>query len=308
LGISKGFSAKNPMVRAIHNVLIKKMISIMLVFFTINELKKHLNGLKSQKKTLGFVPTMGALHEGHLSLVKIAKSQCDYVIASIFVNPLQFNDKKDLDKYPHMPGPDKKMLEDAGCDILFSPSNEEMYPVKTEEIFDLGSLDKTMEGAQRPGHFNGVATVVKRLFEIVKPDKAFFGQKDFQQLAIVKRLVQLLDLDVEIIACPIIREADGLAMSSRNTRLSPDQRKIAPLLSRVLFQVKKMKDASLDEKKEFVKNEFSRQPEIHLEYFEIVNGKTLEPLKKLDPADHPVACIAAKIGDVRLIDNIILFD
>lgn len=284
------------------------MFSIMLVFFTINDLKEHLNALKKAGKTIGFVPTMGALHEGHLSLIKRAKSESNVVVCSIFVNPLQFNDKADLEKYPRMPQEDKKMLQNSGCDILFLPSVNEMFPVIKQEKFDLGGLDKIMEGAQRPGHFNGVVQVVKRLFEIVEPSKAFFGQKDFQQLAIVKRMVKVLNMRVEIISCPIIREKDGLAMSSRNTRLNPEQRKLSVKLSEALFKAKGMRHLPLKDIATHVEENFSDLKGVKLEYFEIVNGETLTPLQKINKAENPVACIAAKFGDVRLIDNIILFD
>lgn len=280
----------------------------MYVFYTISELKNHLNDFLANNKMVGFVPTMGALHGGHVSLIKKAKEENDVVVCSIFVNPMQFNDKKDLEKYPRTLAPDLKMLEKAGCNIVFAPSEKEVYPTESKEIFDFGLLDKVMEGKQRPGHFNGVAIVVKRLFEIVQPTKAYFGQKDFQQLAIIKALVKKLNLPVEIISCPIIREEDGLAMSSRNTRLNPEERKKSALISQTLFKVKEMKKSPLEEINQFVKDAFSNEPSFQLEYFEIVNFETLLPVKEINAEENPVACIAVKVGDVRLIDNVILFN
>jgi pantoate--beta-alanine ligase len=207
--------------------------------FTIAQLQEIILNHKKSGKTIGFVPTMGALHAGHISLIEKARAENNIVVCSIFVNPTQFNDPNDLIKYPRTPELDKQLLINAGCDILFSPAVDEMYPVKDERVFDFGGLDKVMEGAHRPGHFNGVAQIVSKLFNAVKPDKAYFGKKDFQQLAIIKYITKQLNLPIQIIPCETMREPDGLAMSSRNIRLNSEERKQALQLSKALFFVKK---------------------------------------------------------------------
>src|ERR1035437_3648920 len=212
----------------------------MTICGTIIEVNRLVSESRNSGKRIGFVPTMGALHEGHLSLLEAAKKECEITICSIFVNPTQFNDKNDLIRYPRMPEKDCRMLENNGCDIVFMPSVEEIYPQTDTRIFDFGKLDKVLEGAHRPGHFNGVAQVVSRLFEIVKPDKAFFGLKDYQQVLIIKNLVELLHLPIEIIACPILREPDGLAMSSRNMLLSAEERKAASLIPKLMQEAKNL--------------------------------------------------------------------
>lgn len=294
-----------------------------MIFFYLKEpfgeflAKKRLEG-----KIIGFVPTMGALHQGHISLINAAKQSCDLVVCSIFVNPTQFNNLQDLEKYPRTLDSDSKMLERAGCDVLFAPEISEMYTAKELELKSLGKedkswmegknvsfgmLDKIMEGAQRPGHFNGVAQVVSKLFRIVQPHKAFFGQKDFQQLAIIKSMVNQSLISVEIIPCPILREPDGLAMSSRNVRLTPEQRKIAPFISQVLFKVKDLKESnSPAQLKEFVREQFDKQAEMKLAYFEIVDGTTLASVSDFNQHKEVVACIAVEIGSLRLIDNVVL--
>lgn len=282
--------------------------AILNTFHTIAETKKHLNFLKKQGKSIGFVPTMGALHPGHLSLLERAKKENELAVASIFVNPLQFNDKKDLEKYPRTLAKDLKMLEKAGCDMVFTPSVEEIYP-KTEERtleaqkFDPGDLDKVMEGSHRPGHFQGVCIVVKKLFDIIEPTRAYFGEKDFQQLAIIKHMVKTLKLPVEIVPCPTVREADGLAMSSRNALLTPEQRKAAPAIYKTLTGAK-FTEGTVGQIKKWVASEINKNPHLELEYFEIVNAETLAPVHSIKDAPVLRACIAVKAGSVRLIDNI----
>lgn len=294
----------------------------MIIFKSILELKNHLNSIRNQKKTIGFVPTMGALHKGHISLLKIAKTQSDIVISSIFVNPTQFNDINDLKNYPKTIDSDIHLLEEAGCDILFSPEINEIYSPKELELkklgiedkswtqgktVDFGLLDKIMEGSHRPGHFNGVTQVVSKLFRIVEPDKAFFGQKDFQQLAIIRSMVKQLAIPVEIITCPIIREENGLAMSSRNVRLTPEEHKIAALISKTLFNVKGLSSTkTIQELKVYIESEIGSEPKMKLEYFEIVDAETLQPITKLTKDKTAVACIAVTLGTVRLIDNVLL--
>ena len=290
---------------------------------TVQHLKNHLNSFRNQGKSIGFVPTMGALHQGHISLINAAKSESDVVVCSIFVNPTQFNDLNDLAKYPRTIDVDSQLLEAAGCDILFSPEVAEMYSEAELELkrqkkedkswsegkaVDFGSLAMVMEGAQRPGHFNGVAQVVSKLFRIVVPQKAFFGQKDFQQLAIIRSMVKQLDMPIEIIACPIVREANGLAMSSRNERLTKDEREQASAISRALFKVKDLYSIkNVEQLKALVENEINLVPQLELEYFDMVDAQTLQPHTSFSQAKSAVACIAVKIGHVRLIDNVLLF-
>jgi pantoate--beta-alanine ligase len=279
----------------------------MQIFRSKSELNAALNALRNRGKSIGFVPTMGALHEGHISLVKKAKEACDTVIVSIFVNPTQFNNATDLARYPRIPEKDLPMLEAAGTDILFMPEVTEMYPegaVSSSTSLPLGALGEVMEGKHRPGHFGGVTTIVRKLFEAVGECKAFFGQKDFQQLAVVRFMVKHENLPVEIISCPIIREADGLAMSSRNMRLTPEQRKAALVLSRALFAVEReWRSKSIPELHELVNAIMNEEPSVKLEYFEIADRDTLETATEKKNA---VACIAAYVGEIRLIDNVIL--
>ena len=287
----------------------------MLVFEHIEALQKHLRPLKTLQ-SIGFAPTMGALHKGHASLIDRAKAENDIVVCSIFVNPTQFNDPQDLEKYPRTIEADKKILESSGCDILFFPSVNEIYPQKGQEArgegqgkIDLGNLDFVMEASQRPGHFKGVVQVVRRLFDIVEPHKAYFGQKDFQQFAVIKEMVRQLKYKIEIVPCPIVREPDGLAMSSRNVRLTNDERKLAPLIFKTLKDVRcKMEDGrcNLDELKKTAFGQIASCNQMHLEYFEIVDEKTLLSVIDLSKSNEIVACIAVKLGQIRLIDNIIL--
>lgn len=273
----------------------------------INELRLVLNDKRKEGLSIGFVPTMGALHQGHLSLVEEAAKQTGLVVVSIFVNPTQFNDKGDLDRYPRNLEKDRFFLAKSSCGLIFAPDAEEIYPEPATRQFDFGVLEQVMEGKFRPGHFNGVAQVVSRLFEIVQPEKAFFGQKDFQQLAIIKEMVRRLKLPVEIVSCPIIREADGLAMSSRNMLLSPEQRENATLISATLFEaVNKASQLSVDELCIWVIERINENQFLNTEYFEIVNASTLLPAKSWDDPGVNVGCIAVHCGKVRLIDNVII--
>ncbi|MCF8299370.1 MAG: pantoate--beta-alanine ligase [Saprospiraceae bacterium] len=278
----------------------------MNIINTIADIKSALILEKEKNKTIGFVPTMGALHDGHLSLIQKAKQDNDIVVCSIFVNPIQFNNKEDLEKYPRVITNDIKLLQNNDCDYLFNPSVDEMYPKPDDTIFDFGHLDKVMEGNSRPGHFNGVAIVVKKLFEIIEPHKAYFGEKDFQQLLIIKKLTEICKLNVEIIPYPIIREKDGLAMSSRNLRLSKHGREIAPNIFKVLAEAKTLKNKlSVLEMKEFVNKKINNFQEMEIEYFEIANAETLLPIKDWHDSKIAIGCIVVNIDEIRLIDNVI---
>lgn len=277
----------------------------MEVFSTIKTLREAVSTAKASGKTIGFVPTMGALHEGHLSLIRTAKEHCDTVVVSIFVNPIQFNNPEDLRTYPRTLEADCEKLQTVGCDMVFAPSAEEMYPEPATETYNFGELEAVMEGPQRPGHFAGVATVVHRLFNIVEPKKAFFGEKDFQQLAIIQSLVKQLSLPVEIVPCPIVRAEDGLALSSRNMRLSAEARKIAPQIYATLKNsVERSHTANVDEVKKYVIDTLVSLKVFEPEYFEIVNDTTLQPIKNWSEAQGVVGCIAVWLDDVRLIDVI----
>jgi pantoate--beta-alanine ligase len=276
----------------------------MILFKTIEE-TRHFSALARQSgKTIGFVPTMGALHDGHLSLVRNARVANDLVVVSIFVNPIQFNNPDDLKNYPRTLDKDLEMLESAGCDAVFYPSEKEMYPEKTEKTYEFGNLATVMEGAFRPGHFNGVAIVVHKLFDIALPHKAYFGEKDYQQLQIIKALVRNERLDVEIVACPISREPDGLARSSRNERLTPQHRKAAPYIHMVLEEARSLAAAHTAEQIiRFVAMKFTDHPLLKPEYFSIADGETLQPVSgKIVPGSY--GFIAVFAGDIRLIDNI----
>jgi pantoate--beta-alanine ligase len=278
------------------------------VFKEIESLKTCLNGFLVTGKSIGFVPTMGALHQGHLSLIRESKKDNELTVCSIFVNPTQFNNPDDLKNYPRDFDQDLELLRRNDCDIVFHPSVEEMYPVPPMEKFDFGMLDKVMDGVFRPGHFNGVATVVKRLFEIVNPTRAYFGLKDYQQLVIIHRMTKDYRLPVEIVPCEIVREKNGLAMSSRNQLLSEAEKKQAALLYATLKVVKvRAGFATISEIKQYVENQFRKIKNVKLEYFEIVDMYSLKPLKAWAESKNVIACIAAYVGKVRLIDNIILF-
>lgn len=278
----------------------------MLIFTKIAELKGFLKQIKSAGQSVGFVPTMGALHNGHISLIAISKKACNITVCSIFVNPTQFNDKADLKRYPRMPEKDAAFLEKAGCDVLFMPSVEEIYPTEKKETYDFGYLNTVLEGKYRPGHFNGVAQVVKRLFEIVEPDKAFFGSKDYQQVMIIKALVKQMHSDIEIVNCPILREEDGLAMSSRNTLLSEEERHTAALIPKIMEVAKQLAlIKGVNEAKHFVNKEVERFEDMKLEYFEICDID-LKEISKIDPSVKAIALIAVFVGKIRLIDNIFI--
>ncbi|MCD4736595.1 MAG: pantoate--beta-alanine ligase [Bacteroidales bacterium] len=280
----------------------------MEIFNTIADIQQYLNTSWSNNISIGFVPTMGALHEGHLSLFKAASEENKLVVGSIFVNPIQFNNKNDLKNYPGDINKDIDKLMKVKCDVLFFPSEEEMYPEPDNTVYDFGNLDKIMEGKHRPGHFNGVAAVVRKLFEIIKPTRAYFGLKDFQQLMIIMKLVRDIQLPVEIVPCPIIREKGGLAMSSRNVLLSGTERKSAILINKTLRRIKVHAGySSISEVKEMVKTAFRKDKVMELEYFEIVDMHTLKPLSFWADGKYVIACIAAYAGKVRLIDNFVLF-
>jgi pantoate--beta-alanine ligase len=280
----------------------------MQIINTKEEVKNHLNKIREKNLSIGFVPTMGALHEGHLSLIREARKENDYVVCSIFVNPIQFNNKTDLKDYPRNFEADVDLLNDEKCDLLFYPSETEILPKSKAETFDFGGLDKVLEGKFRPGHFNGVATIVKLLFEIIEPQRAYFGMKDYQQVLIIHKMTKDLGLPVEIIPCPTVREEDGLAMSSRNQLLSKSERKQAATIFKVLKMIKIHSGFStINEIKEYVESQFRKSKVTKLEYFEIVDMYTLKPLKAWAESTNVIACTAVYVGNVRLIDNIILF-
>ncbi|MAD97420.1 MAG: pantoate--beta-alanine ligase [Flavobacteriaceae bacterium] len=278
-----------------------------MIYFDKKEaLKQHITNLKEQHKTIGFVPTMGALHNGHLSLIETAQSENDIVVVSIFVNPTQFDNPEDLRKYPKTLERDLEMLKKFENGIVFAPSIEEIYEkeVKAKE-FDFDGLENEMEGKFRTGHFDGVATIVKALFLIVNPTKAYFGEKDFQQLQIIKKMVSLEELPVEIVGCPIHRESDGLAMSSRNTRLTDDERKVAPMIYKVISTAKeKFKSEKIEKIINWVENQFKNHQHLKLEYFLIADEKSLKPSNRKENNKDYRAFIAVYAGNIRLIDNI----
>lgn len=275
----------------------------MIVLRTIKDLKKLLQSFKSEGKSIGFVPTMGALHAGHVSLVDNCVKGNDITVVSIFVNPTQFNDKADLEKYPRTLDADCELLNTHSVDIVFAPTVEEIYPEPNTRIFDFGQIDKVMEGAHRPGHFNGVAQVVSKLFDIVSPDKAYFGEKDFQQVAVIKDMVNQLALPVEIVTVPIVREESGLALSSRNQRLSSEQKQLASNIYKTL-QESKDSHLSVEKTTQFVLTEINSTEDLTVEYFTIVDGNSLQSINDWNDTTYAVGCIAVFCGDVRLIDNI----
>ena len=272
---------------------------------TIQELRTELDALRKEGKTIGLVPTMGALHAGHASLVKRAVAENDVVVVSDFVNPTQFNDKNDLLKYPRTLDADCKLLEECGASFVFAPSVEEIYPEPDTRQFSYAPLDTVMEGKFRPGHFNGVCQIVSKLFLIVEPTRAYFGEKDFQQLAIIREMVRKYPFNLEIVGCPIVREADGLALSSRNARLSDEQRIQALQISKTLFaSVEYAQTHPLAETKAFVESAISTAEGLRLEYFEIVDGNSLQTVCDWKDGSYIVGCITVFCGEVRLIDNI----
>ncbi|OSY88844.1 pantothenate synthetase [Tenacibaculum holothuriorum] len=277
----------------------------MKIFEKKADLKKYLASLKNEDTKIGFVPTMGALHEGHLSLVKRAKKKNDVTVVSIFVNPTQFDNKEDLKKYPKTLENDIKLLESVNCDVLFTPSVEEIYAENvTAEKYNFDGLEHQMEGKFRDGHFDGVGTIVKTLFEIVEPTTAYFGKKDFQQLQIIKKLVEKYNIPVKIKGRPIFREKDGLAMSSRNTRLTKEHREAAPFIYKTLKKAKKkFGTKNANELTKWVNKQFKKHPLLELEYFTIADESTLQTVTNIDPTKKYRAFIAVFAGEIRLIDN-----
>ena len=280
----------------------------MEIFKQIDPLRAFLKTHRVHGKSIGLVPTMGALHTGHLSLIKASQAQNNITVSTIYINPTQFNNLSDLEKYPRTLENDIALLESAGCEVLFCPDNNEMYPEKSVLTVDFGNLDKVMEGKFRPGHFSGVGLVVSKLFNIIQPTNAYFGQKDFQQFAIIQKLVDELKFDLSLHRVATSREADGLAMSSRNLRLSPHHRKQATVFYQALLEARRnLNDGiALEEVKNRVKHFVEQQPDVTLEYLELADSKNLNLLKNVENQHPPVLCIAGFVGDVRLIDNMFL--
>ena len=277
----------------------------MKIVNSIKELRLQLDEDKQKGKKVGLVPTMGALHAGHISLVKRCVAENDVCVVSIFVNPTQFNNPNDLLTYPRTLDEDCHLLESSGCTYVFAPSVEEMYPEPDNRVFDFGTVAQVMEGARRPGHFNGVAQIVSKLFYAVKPDVSYFGEKDFQQIAVIRAMVKQLGIPVEIVDCPIQRESDGLALSSRNTRLTPEQRQKAPVIARTLKEsVTFVPEKSVQQVIDYVVSTLNNVPDMSVEYFEIVDGNTLESITNWSDTTYPVGCITVYCGEVRLIDNV----
>ena len=277
----------------------------MEVITKIADLQRKIAEIRAKDGTVGLVPTMGALHNGHLELVKRCVAENSICVVSVFVNPTQFNDKNDLLHYPRTLDADCRLLESAGCAIAFAPEVEEMYPVEDTRVFNLGTVAEVMEGKYRPGHFNGVAQIVSKLFDAVQPDRAYFGEKDFQQITVIRSMVKLLNFPVEIVACPIVREDDGMALSSRNLRLTPQQRKNAVSISQTLFKSRTFAEQhSVAETIDYVVSTLNSVPDLEVEYFEIVNGNTLLSVNDWSDSDYIVGCITVYCGEVRLIDNI----
>ena len=278
----------------------------MKVFEKTRDIQSEIARLKSEGKTIGLVPTMGALHNGHLSLVRRCVKENDVCIVDAFVNPTQFNNKTDYEKYPRTIEADSKLLESAGCSIAFFPTESEIYPEKDTRVFNLGPLADVMEGPRRPGHFNGVAQVLTHLFDIIKPDRAYFGEKDFQQLAVIRAMVKQLEMPVQIVPMPIVREESGLALSSRNERLTPEQKNIAVAISKTLFESREwIADCTVAEVVRNVTDTLNAYDGLEVEYFEIVDGYTLQSISDWVDPDYIVGCIAVFCGKVRLIDNIV---
>lgn len=280
----------------------------MEIFKQIDPLKAFLKDQRLLGKSIGLVPTMGALHPGHMALIKASKQQNSLTVSSIYINPTQFNNPADLEKYPRTLDKDITLLNDAGCDVLFAPDNKEMYSQKPFLKFDFTHLDKIMEGKFRPGHFSGVALVVSKFFHIVQPDHAYFGQKDFQQFVIIRQLVNDLQFNLELHCIPTLRENDGLAMSSRNLRLSSEQRKLATIFYKALIEAKQkiIANTPVSEVKEFVAKLINAQPHSQLEYFELADSSNLNLLNNVSDGNRPIMCIAGYIGEIRLIDNMYL--
>jgi pantoate--beta-alanine ligase len=279
----------------------------MEVISTKKRLAEVLDPLRKEGKTIGLVPTMGALHAGHASLVKRSVAENDVTVVSVFVNPTQFNDKKDLENYPRDVEADEKLLSALNATYAFIPSVEEMYPEKDTRVFSYPPIDTVMEGARRPGHFNGVCQIVSKLFSAVQPTRAYFGEKDFQQIAVVKAMVKDLGIPVQIVPCPIVRQSDGLALSSRNALLSDDERKLALNISQTLIKsLTYAKDHTVSETHDFVVNTLNAIDGLEVQYYEIVDGNSLQDVSSWDDSDYIVGCITVFCGHipVRLIDNI----
>lgn len=281
----------------------------MLIIRTIPDLVEYVGKLKSNGRSIGLVPTMGALHEGHLSLVSRAVKDNDETLVSVFVNPVQFNNKADLESYPRDEESDFRLLAGAGASAVFAPSVEEIYPdgvdAPAPKVYDLGQVAEVMEGKFRPGHFQGVARIVSRLFELCRPDRAYFGEKDFQQIAVIRRMVETENIDVEIVPCPIRRADDGLALSSRNALLTPEQRCVAPEIHKALAEsVAYSYDHSVRATHDSVVERIDAVPFMKVEYFEIVDSRTLLPVEEWEESPEITGCITVFCGDVRLIDNI----
>jgi len=273
----------------------------MHVINTIADLTKIVEQVKSEGKTIGLVPTMGALHDGHLSLIKRARLENEVVFVSIFVNPVQFNNQDDLAKYPRTLERDVELIGDY-ADYAFAPTVEEVFPTPPTEEYHFGPVEEVMEGAARPGHFNGVGVIVRRLLDWVRPDKAYFGEKDYQQIAVIRELVRQCDIKSEIVPCPIVREPNGLAMSSRNRRLTPEQFELAANIHRILVESQALED--VPQIKAFVESEIAKYPEFKLDYFEVADADTLQTVHSLQDAAGVMGFITVYVGEVRLIDNI----
>ncbi len=278
----------------------------MIIVRTVNRLKTLADEAQKQGQSIGLVPTMGALHDGHLSLINLARKQNDIVFVSVFVNPTQFNNQNDLKTYPRTEEADCALLEKAGVDFAFIPTADEIYPEPDTRVFDLGSVAAVMEGAMRPGHFNGVAQIVSKLFAWTHPTRAYFGEKDFQQIAVIRRMAKISGFnDIEIIACPIVRENDGLALSSRNVRLTPQNRKVAPEIHRALVDsLDFAKNHTVEQTITYVTDRLNAFDCLDVEYFSIVDPETMQSISNWKDAKNPAGCITVYCGDVRLIDNI----
>ena len=279
------------------------------IFNSVDKLQAFIGKKRAEGLTVGFIPTMGALHRGHLSLINSSKLSCDITVASIFVNPTQFNDSADYDKYPRTVERDIAKLNSVDCDILFAPTKEEIYPKEYKDLdYELGDLATVMEGKFRPGHFDGMINVVHRLLDIVKPNKSFFGQKDFQQLAIIRKMVSDYKLPIEIVGCPIVREVSGLAMSSRNERFNAEQRLVAANISAILYYLRDIScGLKLKEAKEKAISKFNSISKLKLEYLDVVDGNTLQSIENWEDTNYAQACCAVYLAEIRLIDNIELY-
>ena len=277
----------------------------MRIISSVDQLKQAVSAAREGGRIVGLVPTMGALHEGHKSLVDRARRECDVVVVSVFLNPTQFNNADDLRTYPRTAEADAAMLEACGVDIAFMPTVEDVYPEPDTRVFHLGPVAEVMEGSMRPGHFNGVCQIVSKLFMMVEPDRAYFGEKDYQQIAVIRAMVKQLGFQLEIVPCPCVREEDGLAKSSRNVRLTPVVRKVAPAIYRTLKEsLRFAEDHTLEQTHDWVVATINAYPEMDVEYFSICDGDTLQPLSAWDESDTIVGCITVYCGDVREIDNI----